>query len=501
MEEDTWIIDVTMPPALEIGSIVPQAKDIAKELETDFIVRQGDISLIDAVQMYITGYALNCNGNNAKSSYLVVQSAISPRAEFYNRLPMVLSMDQDEAMVWVGYTPPECKYFSFQHYLVNRSYLLENPPTVKKLYARLGDSINSYNIPLKNDPFKKFYVFIIANNINTRQAITDAIKNAGIAEDRILGLVVPSQTEPGIDMKFGQGPFADSFHFLLRASLFDRNTDKEEYTNQPTLEILRVTPRTKLAFNPIPRPPGKDRITDVREQTDTDLGDLIERLQTEIITAHAGNYKYAKLLGTSTWSYPGGDVAIEERQDVLGETNDSLYLKSGEFVLNDDDLIVVFGPNHTETGKSVYSNVSMYGAEAINGIGGINSIPCSPDAPDRLSYFGTAEEYLPDVPKEQQEKLYVYKFARNPIDESDESTFVIPYNDEGSYEGFNNGDSVFMGFRSYVDLLTTIGPYPGDVRDGDFFDYMGPPDSEVYFDQAILFTNKKPKKKPKKNWR
>ena len=49
-----------------------------------------------------------------------------------------------------------------------------------------------------------------------------------------------------------------------------------------------------------------------------------------------------------------------------------------------------------------------------------------------------------------------------------------------------------MGFRLYIDQNTTIGPYPGETLSKDFFGFEGPTDSEVFFDQAILFTNHTP---------
>lgn len=479
VESGGGVIDVTMPQPLQIGDIIPQARAIAQQLEGEFHVRQGEISHVNAVDLYTAGYTSDCNGNNATNPYLVVQNPISPRADLFNGVPLGLQMYQDEAFVWVGNTPPECKYFSYQHYLMGRYY--DGIP--KKTYARLGDSINSYNIPLNDNPFKKFFVFIVTGNQEVHDQVVFAIRQAGIAGDRILSLVLPDE------VKFGLERDSDVLSFLHRASVFDRDTDKEEYVNNPTLEILRVTPREEKAEIPMERPVPRDRETGVREQDIVGLGALLERLRTSVIAKHGGNFQYVKQLKTSTWLYPGNDQAIEEGENVLGETNDTLYLQTEQFVLNDDDLIIVLGVNHDQTGKTVYSNVSCYGLPVFNGVGGVTSTPWSPDAPDRISYFGTAEEYLPDVGTAQQEMLYVYKFARKPIDES---TFVIPYNQDGSYTGINNGVTVFMGYRNYVDVQTTIGPYPGDTKDGEFFSFDGPPDSEVFFDQAIVFTNTPP---------
>jgi len=480
------VISVTVSPPLEIGDIVPQAQAIAQQLEAKFHVRQGEISQVKPIELFTAGYTPDCNANNATNPYFTVQNPISPRVDLFNRAPIGLQMDQDEAFVWVGNTPPECKYFSYQHFLMNRYYYLDDPPLEKgftKIFARLGDSINNYNIPLSNDPYRKFFVFIITGNQEVHDDVALAIQQAGIAEDRILSLVLPD------DVRFGLKMESDGLTFLHRAVTFDRDSEKEVYLNDPTLEILRVTPRVERAKLPMEPPVPPDRQTGVREQDIAGLGALLERLRTNVIAKHRGNYQYVKQLKTSTWMYPGNGQAIEERLNVLGETNDTLYLQTEPFVLNDDNLIIVLGVNHDQTGKSVYSNVSCYGLPFYNGVGGVTSTPWTPEVPDRISYFGTAEEYLPDVSEAQQDMLYVYKFARRPIDES---TYVILYNQDGSYNGINNGVTVFMGYRIYVDVQTTIGPYPGDTKDGNYFSFEGPPDSEVFFDQAILFTNSPP---------
>jgi hypothetical protein len=355
-------------------------------------------------------------------------------------------------------------------------------PGFKKVYARLGDSINSYNIPLNDNPFKNFFVLIITGNKETHDQVALAIQQAGISQELIFSLVVPEE------VKFGLEKVSDVLSLLHRATNFDRDSDKEDYVNNPTLEILRVTPREEKAEIPIEQPVPRDRETGVHEQDIVGIGALLETLKANVIAKHGGNFQYVKELKTSTWMYPGNDQAIEEGENVYGETNDTLYLQTEQFVLNDDDLIIVLGVNHDQTGKTVYSNVSCYGTPAMNGIGGVTSTPKTTEVPDRISYFGTAKEYLPDVPKAQQEMLYVYKFARKSIDEN---TFVIPYND-GSYKGINNGVTVFMGYRMYVNIQTTIGPYPGDTADGNFFSFEGPPDCEVFFDQAIVFTNTPP---------
>ncbi|MBT3255098.1 MAG: hypothetical protein HN366_01385 [Deltaproteobacteria bacterium] len=484
------IIAVTTSPPPEIGDIVPQTQTIAQQLEGEFHVRQGEISLVNIAELFTAGYTTDCQAMNAGATYFIVQNPISPRVDLFNRIPFGIQMDQDEAVIWVANTPPECKYFGYQHYLLSRYYYEGKNPGFKKVYARLGDSINNYKPFLNNDPFKKFFVFIITGNQEVHDHVMSAIQEAGITEDLILSLVLPDDVRFGLEME------SDLLNFIHRATVFDQGTAKEKYIHNPTLEVLRVTPRKEKATIPMEPPDPRDRQTGIREQDIAGLGALLERLKTNVIAKHGGNFQYIRELKTSTWLYPGNGQAIQEGENVLGETNDTLYLQTDSFVLNDDDLIIVLGVNHDQTGKTVYSNVSCYGTNlssngtpVYNGVGGILSTPWTPNTPDRISYFGTAAEYLPDISTAQQDMLYVYKFARRPIDES---TFVIPYNLDGSYNGINNGVPVIMGFRMYVDVETTIGPYPGNTEDGNYFSFEGPPGSEVFFDQAILFTNTPP---------
>lgn len=477
------VLELNIPAASEIGDRVAEAAAVAQELDLEFAVRQGEIALTNAIDMYTAGYMPDCNGNNADNPYLVTQNPISPRAGVFNRLPLGFYLDQDEAFVCIGYTPPQCVYFSYQHYLMNRYYSDEDP-SVRKIYARLGDSINNYNITGYDTPFNQLFVLVICANQDTYDRIERAAVRAGIDQDKVHCLVLPSDT-----VRFGLDQSADALTFLHRVALFTRDSDKNDYLNQPPLELLRVTPRTALVEDPMTPLDERQRQTFVLEHDISGLRDVIEDLQDRIIATHSPDYAYWKILMTGSWMYPGGESAIASGTNVLGETSDTLYLKTRKFILHDDDLIVAFGAMHNRTGKGVYANVSCYGAEALNGIGGITSASASDDTPGRRSYADTGKNYLPDADRDDQLSVYAYKFARIA---SDNSTFAIPTNEDNSYQGFNDGDRVFMGFRIYVDNSTTVGPFPGSVTGKSYFAYPGVPDSEVFFDQAILFSNHVP---------
>ena len=53
-------------------------------------------------------------------------------------------MEPDEAIVYVGPTPPEVKYFSYRSYISSRWFPEEN--TSRQIFASLGDQINNFRI-------------------------------------------------------------------------------------------------------------------------------------------------------------------------------------------------------------------------------------------------------------------------------------------------------------------------------------------------------------------
>jgi hypothetical protein len=74
---------------------------------------------------------------------------------------------------------------------------------------------------------------------------------------------------------------------------------------------------------------------------------------------------------------------------VYGDDRDAVYFKTEDFQLtSDNDFVIVYGINHEQTGKAIYSNASFYGAELFNGVVGAFSTVQFPD---------TAFKYFPEA--------------------------------------------------------------------------------------------------------
>lgn len=538
-ENEFTISDLALPN--RIGEIIPSAKHIEEALKNDFYITQGEISNTNAIELCEAHYLPDCNGNNAKNTYLVTQFPPSPRLPKFNRLPLGFQMEQDEAFVIIGKTPPQCTYFSYQHFFMSHFYAKDD---YRKIYARLGDSIKGYHLPLsdKNDtiaseniPFDTPIAIIIANNQNTFDSVKEAIlKKAScydsfgnlncFFETNIFSQIIPKTTtdeeQYEFPIQFGLELSADSFNFLHRITHVDTESGNT-YKNKPSLEVLRITPKTAIQECPMTRPAPLERKPesnkkecDMTTQESVGLHLELENLEYEIYREHRHKNNRIKRhcykLDVKTWMYSGGDTAIKNGANVLGETNDTLYLQSQSFKLCKDDLIVVYGVNHEVSGKAIYANVSCYGSDKINGIGGVTSSKIDKNGSDEKnckSYYGSAKRYL----RGDNEKFYALTFIsdQNEYYKNSEYIFKIPKpKDKKGLEGHNIGDPVFMGFRMYIDPQTHLGPYPGnskncvidkstwkDSKQRVWQDTGGElsesDESDVLFDRVLLFSDEK----------
>ncbi|MBN1997499.1 T9SS type A sorting domain-containing protein [candidate division KSB1 bacterium] len=434
-------LDITVEEPEKIGERIPEAKNLETVLsQKGYIVQQGSINLANAIEFCSAGYSPDCNGNNANFPYLVIQSPPCPAIPFVYSIPITFSMRPDEAIIIIGRTPPQCAYFSYRSYLMNRYYEDESPHRVK-LYASLGDTKNLYNLNdgrTTSEVFQRFFLLISTADANMEKAIREAGIQSGIDENNIYIDVIPSDI-----VRMGLEEKADLISFLHRVSLVSEPNQKELYLTSPPLEVLRLTPEEQLEPDYIPMPKLRTRGSGT---TEFFLNAGFEQLVQKIIQKYSSKYR-AIQLRSSVWLMEGLE-AIQSRTNVIGETRDALYLRSEEFEFFKDDIIIVCGVNHTKTNKAIYCNVSCYGAEKYNGLGGITN----------REYAGTAHEYLSD--SLLADYFYVWKFARDSLDAF---TFVVPQDPNHTFTGINYGAKSFMGFRAYVEPSTKVGPAPWEV--------------------------------------
>jgi hypothetical protein len=471
--------------AILIGTGLAANKDISdaeafkKALEQDgFTVQQGGLGFFDLLKVYNNGVLPSAYGNNPNTKYLnllvpppsgqevrgIISELMKALGVTANITPFT-SLRPDEAIVFVGRTPPECRYFSFDLYLMERTYGNET----RWIYGTLGDTLNHLVINTEGtpegkpgNPFNKTTLVVTTADKGIDQRIRAAARSAGYSDG-----VINTQVIPSVMVNMGVDNDSDTFNVLLRPTQFTDEQAGNNYIANTPATVFRVTPNETAKLDPFDMPKLRVRGTGT---TEFDLMDDLEELRVAILDKYSG--LNATELPTSQIGIIGSD-AIQRGIDAYGPPNDACYLWTGNQTVSSqtppfpnltqyygflrdpaitlgnktNESIIVYGVNHVATGKAIYENFVIYGADAWNGVAMVND----------LDFNGTAEEYLPDNPNAKY--LYVYKFARNC--EGDPHCYEVPY-DRGAY-GIDLDQPVFIGWRMYLEESTKTGPAYSEI--------------------------------------
>lgn len=432
-------------------------------LEDDgFIVQEGKLGYIDLIELYNSGLTADCMGNNPSSPYLTYFLPAAPEEVLKNLITdaplnpehqglwVTNRLRPDEAVIYVGKTPPACSYFSYRSYLQHRFFPEQG--NYKRIFADLGDTLNNLTIKTDGgaeDPFDRNTIIVTTADKSIDQRVRAAAQSAGYSPAIMNADVIPSTL-----VRMGLDEEADIFSWAIRAAFFhDKEAGKRFVENPPAL-LLRVTPKDPVQLDPYEVPSLRVRGTG---RTELNLMGALKDLREAILKKHGG--LEVREMVTSVWLYEGYD-AIQRGIDVIGPNRDAIYLRTEPFILEDDpgEFVIVYGINHAVTGKATYSSCSVYGEKALNGVGAV----ASPEL------VGTVEDYLPGHPEAKY--LYVWKVSRSDGDDS--HTLEVPLGVKAY--GVELEEEAFIGFRMYLEPTTKVGPIW----------------SEIIYDRAIHFSPK-----------
>jgi hypothetical protein len=412
-------------------------------LEQDgFIVQEGKFGSFDVIGLYDAGFLPNCFGNNPSTPYMLCflppppgEKAISENLQdadtLDNETLVQYRLRSDEALLFIGRTPPECKYFSFRSYVYDRYFPDEGKR--KRIFASLGDPLNLMTIKADGDsPFNASTIIVMAADevINDR-VIADGIA-AGFPESIMNSDVIPPQL-----VRMGLDPEDDKFLMLTRLAFFEDKEAGKEYMNGTAARVFRLTPMTVSSTT---QPYGTPalRVRGTGNTSELDLTSTLDELRVAILKENEG--ANVTELTTQVWLYEGYD-ALQRGIDVIGENRDTSYLRTDNFNLGTNEFLIVYGINHAMTGRATYCNFGVYGADILNGVGAVAD----------MDLTGTADSYLPGNPLAKY--LYVYKVSRNC---TESNCLVVPWGVKA--HGIELDQPAFVGFRAYLEEATKSGP-------------------------------------------
>lgn len=438
---------------ISVGDIAVLRSELAKD---GFIIQQGKLEFFDIIKMYDAGYIPVCWGNNPSTPYMIFKLPMAPGQTVPNTVSDSVIYPQntglwsdsklrpDEAVIFIGKTPPELDYFSYRSYLALRYFPAEG--RTRRIFASLGDTINNMDVNTTGtpngkpgNPFNQDTVIISTADKGIDARVRSALQAAGYSPSITNTDIIPS----GL-LNMGLDEHADNFAFIHRVAFFKDKKAGDDYMSKAQGTVLRLTPKQPAKLDPFPVQPLKVRGTG--DTSELNLFGALNDLRNVILAKHgAAN---AKELNTSIWLMEGFD-AIQRGVDVIGENRDTFYLRTDEFTLadNPNEYLIVYGVNHAATGKVTYSNFGVYGAKAINGVGAVSN----------HDFTGTAEAYIPGHPAAKY--LYVWKVARRAL--GDPRCLEVKW-DIGA-AGIDLDQSCFVGFRAYLEKSTKVGPYWSEV--------------------------------------
>jgi hypothetical protein len=455
--------------------------------QDEFTVQEGELGYFDLIKLLEEGALPSAYGNNPTTKYVAyfVPAATGYKVdERISKITSTLGMSgnttpfwnlrPDEAVVFVGRTPPECRYFSSDIMIMHRTYGNEK----RWIFANIADSVNNLVIKTEGtpngssgNPFNQTTVIIITADKGIDQRIRAAAQSAGYSDS-----IINTQVLPSTILNMGLENNSDTFAAFIRPALFNDTQAGDDYINNTSATVFRITPNNTTELDPYAYPELRVRGTG---KTEFELKDDLEKLRTAILNKY--NESNATELPTSQ-AVPVGSDAIQRGINAVGPTNDACYLWSANqtvssptppffntsnyypflrdpaITLGNDtnEFIIVYGVNHVATGKAMYSNFAIYGADMFNGVRAITN----------NDFNGSAEEYLPDNPNAKY--LYAYKLARH-CSEGDRYCYEVPYG-IGPH-GIELDQPLFIGWRAYLENSTKTGP-----------SY-----SEIVYDRAIKF--------------
>ncbi len=504
--------DANPPPAAR--AVLARAQKVDEEraraaafvaaLEDDgFTVGEGYATIADppeSVDAHVIDSAAGFNYPQYYKRFVVPAhpahgGGLDPDAAFF-------MLGEDEAIVFVGRTPPRADYFSFCPMVWARFPNTSGACRGDWVLASVRDPLNHLGIRTEGNgnPFHKSTIVVFTADQGVHDRIARSARRAGYPSS-----IVNSYPLPRADLEMGIAPGeSDLLGIFERTANFTSAAEGDDYLHDDTWgRVYRVTPKTAREARPFPTPPWRDRTFTREADLVPGLEQGLERLRQAILARTAATP--VRSLGSVRWFRDSKDVLAAEHDEsspdyhrfVAGESSDTPYFRSAEdgiptsFTIGDDDMVVVYGVNHAAVGVALYSNFVVYGEWVL--------YPCPPPgtpeadrcptetAPLRFlngcghpiwngvtsmnshHFTGSAEEYIPGDPVAPY--LYAVRVVRASraagkdryrvvVPEPSPSPFVPG---ELSADGIPLDRPAMIGYRAYVNPATGSGPRHEDL--------------------------------------
>ena len=382
----------------------------------------------------------SCYGNNPAAPYVLF--AVPPWPDEFldpatvNAMGQVRQgytgtyrLDPKEAILVFGQMPPPAAYFGLQTYLFTREGTFDTgSDTYRWIAAHLPKTLDAFFSPVPHNPDRIQMFASIGNSNNTvivkeqagsafnqerffistpdqgmDAAVRSALAAASIDPRQIFTEPVPSTMKVGLDAA------ADEFLFVMRYAMPNdgggTGSSSARWRDELPLTVLRVRDTSGRPAQPY-GPPVLDERTAVDESLlAADLMKLVaavnERWGQSCVTGDCSDraIDFLDLQGSPVNLV--GPECTEIGMNCIGDSQDTSYLMTPDFLLDNGYAYALAGTLGTRTGNATYVGLSINDSYLIEGVANIDS--------DRLR--NTAGAYAAHLTNPS--KFYLYYLARD----------------------------------------------------------------------------------------
>lgn len=318
--------------------------------------------------------AENCWFNNPASPYGAFGLPVGPgepdpdpedrgaRFPADNDLLRIFRLAPDEAVIWIGRTPPSGVYFSFTGYVFSRfdPAALGGPPydDRKEVFASVGDPINHLTIRTAGgghgSAFDQETIVIMTGDGGVEAAVREQLAAAGFSDAMANTLVLPQLEADGVTplVRMGYENEADVFTMLMRVAQADGAAPEPAlaaWLDEPGTRVLRV--RTGDASAPFLLP---DRRTP--GSGSAELGGTLRRLARRIEDSFAG-FETQQIAAVPNPDRQGLQC-LRTLSECFGDCPDTPYMGARFVIANDAEAVVVAGRDHQASGHALYVSIT-----------------------------------------------------------------------------------------------------------------------------------------------
>jgi hypothetical protein len=419
-----------------------QAEALLARLQSDgFDVQRGDFVPADLSDCCQAGQ--RCYGNNPASPYAGFRLPAGADQKVPNPLEdendesLVWRLREDEAVVYVGRTPPDAGYFGYTPYVYDRDNGAGGRADV---FASLSETLNQAVIAVDgaSDPFDRDVALIAAGDQGVANRVRAALVDVGFAEGAINEVVLDPTAA-----RFGLDEGADTFTVIFRVAFFEDAAAGAAFLKDPPGDVFRVTPDSPAGGDPFDAPLSRPKDTVATEDA---LAGAVDDLEAALLDQYSA-YTPESLTVTNLAADPA--VCLSSLTNCYGDNRDTIYPATAAQPMfpNGDEFYVVYGVNHQVSGKATYASATVHGLLHFVGLVTATS----------REYGGSADDELPGHPDAAQ--LYAWKFARDCG--SDPHCTEVP--DEMCPTGLLGGGLGLIVFRTYLEPGTDTAPDPSTL--------------------------------------